>query len=292
MKKLILGALTIALIACSSDDINNGSGNGYGTDNAWVGDLEIASTKFLEDYNFCGNAKANIKRDLIASTVIGIFTGTLSWRNSLNNGLGIAFNRGVIQNCKNIGKVMLSLYSYQPYLPEGDSVLFIEPVAITSWNYYSSNGWANDYKKIDYFIQAGKLPGGGKESALYLKKSGNLTTGKVSSYKWYQKADSNSSAKRDNINKKLEIKTWRVNDQSTYNKDIHIEIRKDGNLIGDSVLTFAGNNSNYSKIRPKIKRQVASFIENLKNQHLLQGIVSGLILLIITALFLLPKKEH
>lgn len=293
MKKLILGLLTITLIGCGLNNTNR-VGSRSGNDNTWLGELKINNTRFLESYGLCGNTRSNIKRDLIASTTLGLLTGSLSWRNTINNGLGIAFNRGIIHNCGRMKKVLLALYSYQPLLPEGDSILFIEPVAVTRWNYsYGGAQQANDYSKLDNYIQAGTATSGSYTPPLILRQTdnANTTTATVSSYLWHQRANTRESPERLYVNRKLEIKTWRINQSSNSNKDIGIEIKKDGNIIGTSTLRFVQDRY-YSKATPKIKRQVASFLGSLKNQSLLLGLASGLILLIITTLFLLPKKEE
>lgn len=291
MKKIILTLLTLSLIACGNSGTGRGGSSGSnGGDNVWLGELKVQSTRFLESYNLCGNTSSNIKKDALAYGIVGLLTGTLDWRNTINNGLGIAFNRGIIQNCGRIDKIVLALWSYQPYLPEGESVLFMEPVQITRWNYNYGSQRANDYQKLDNFIQAGAANSGDAVPRLIFHQTEdqNTTQASVNSHLWYQKEGSRNRAERLQINRRLDIKTWRIS-SNTQNKDIGIEIRQAGTLIGTSTLNFG--RGYYSQTKPNTQRQVASFISNLKNHSLLLGLATGLIFLIIAAVLIIPRMQ-
>ncbi|MBE8163425.1 MAG: hypothetical protein HAW63_05510 [Bdellovibrionaceae bacterium] len=297
MQKLILGLLTTTLMACGSGGWGNGSNGGQGgDDNAWTGDLRVQSTSFLSSYNLCGNTNARVKQDLIGTGIARLLTGSLSWRNTLSDGLGIAFNRGLIQNCGRMKKMLVTMYSYQPYLPEGDSVLYLEPVAQAAWHY--SYGPQNNiyYEKLNSFIQAGRTRSGSTPPLILKKKSKDTTatSASVSAFLWNQDVDARGNTQGDlrlsSINRKLKITTWRTDSTSTYDRDIEIKIEQGGRTVGTGTLVF-DDQSYYNQNKTANKRQLASLISKIKNQpFLIWGVLCGLILLMITALFLLPKK--
>ncbi|MBE8221179.1 MAG: hypothetical protein HAW60_00440 [Bdellovibrionales bacterium] len=300
MKKLMLGLLTITLISCGENGgFGGGNGGGRRGDySTWFGDLNIKNTQFLKSYGLCGNSRNKIKQDLLAYGIFSILTGSLSSRNIINSGLGIAFNRGIIQNCGRIKKVLLSLHSYKQYPPEGSSMLLIEPIAITRWNYsYGNNRRANDFEKLDNYIQVGESKDFAYTPPLILRKDGDTgkTIAEVSSFLWYQRANTDDEPEKLSTNRRLRVKVWRSRENSEYNKDVKIEIKQGSTTIGTSTLRFDEGGyygSNNHKANPTFKRKVASFVGNLKSQSLLLGLAGGFILLMLAALLMMPKKEN
>lgn len=282
MKKIILGLLSLTLIACGNAG-GGRDGGALGNKNLWLGDLKMNNVELLERYDLCGNTRSRIKQDLVSYGILSFLSGSSL---DLRQITGIGWNRGIIQNCGLMKKAAISIYSNQPYLPEGDSRVYIEPLRISNYSSRYRGSQAYTYRKLANYI---------KLNAPF-HETGEINTTKVkgSAYLWYQEPGSGRNGEELSLNREIEVKTWRVSSGSI-DKDIKVEIKMDGNIIGRSTLSFITPNQGYSQ-KSNTKRQVASFISNLQNHSLLLGLATGLVLLIIVALLLLPKilmkKEH
>lgn len=282
MKKWILGLLAINLIACNSDGTGNSRNSRSIDESYWLGDLKLKNTTLLSRYGLCGNTRARIEQDVVGYGILSLLSGQFDVRNIA----GIAWHRGIIQNCRLIKKIEVAMYSDQPYLPEGWSTLYLEPLKITNWNLSYRGNRAYSYQKLNEYIKL--------ETDFRPTEQPNTTEGRGSAFLWYQEAGSEEYGEKLPSNARLTVNTWRTRTDNR-NKDIEIEISLGSNIVGTSTLTYIRSDQNYyqsdsGKLSNK-SRKIASFTSSLKNHSLLLGLITTLILLIVATLLLIPKNK-